>query len=100
MLAPLLLVAVTGIIAVNVPEVAQRDKQFSLDRLEIQRGGVVRFPNYDPFFHNIYSLSPAKIFDLGSFPKGESREVKFDTPGVVEVRCAIHPGMKMTIVVK
>jgi plastocyanin len=81
-------------------EVAQKDKHFSVDKLEIKTGDVVSFPNQDPIFHNVFSLSPAKTFDLGSYPKGETKKVTFDKPGTVEVECAIHPTMKMKIEVK
>ena len=78
-------------------EVGQKDKTFTHDSLSIQIGQSVSFKNEDDFFHNIFSLSDAATFDLGSFPQGEHREVTFDTAGTVEVECAIHPSMTMTI---
>ncbi len=80
--------------------VAQRGKEFSVSFLTIKAGDTVTFPNEDPIFHNIYSLSATKIFDLGSYKKGETRKVTFDKPGTVDVRCAIHPKMKLTIKVE
>lgn len=80
--------------------VGQKNKQFTNKKLVIKTGDTVRFTNEDPFFHNVFSLSPAKTFDLGSYPKGEYREVTFDTAGKVDVECAIHPHMRMTIEVK
>ncbi len=80
--------------------VGQKDKAFTKQTLEIQKGDTVEFINQDPFFHNVFSLSDAKLFDLGSFPKGESRKITFDAAGEVEVECAIHPDMLMTITVK
>lgn len=77
--------------------VAQKDKQFSVRQMKIKVGDSVAFRNDDPFFHNIFSLSNVRSFDLGSYPKGESRSVVFDKPGRVEIECAIHPAMKMTI---
>lgn len=77
--------------------VAQKDKSFSIDELVIHVGDVVSFLNNDPFFHNIFSLSSTATFDLGSYPVGESRDVTFTEPGVVEIECAIHPRMKMKI---
>ena len=65
--------------------------------ISVKKGDTVRFINDDEFFHNVFSLSDAKLFDLGSFPKGEFRDVIFDTPGMVEVECAIHPEMKINI---
>jgi len=80
--------------------VDQKDKAFSVDRLEIKAGDTVDFRNSDPFFHNVYSLSDTKSFDLGSYPQGQSRPVTFDTPGTVEVECSIHPEMHMIIEVQ
>lgn len=80
--------------------VDQKDKQFSVKDLVIKVGDIVNFKNDDPFFHNVYSLSPLKIFDLGSYPKGQSKAVTFDKPGEIEINCAIHPSMKLKIKVE
>ena len=58
---------------------------------------AVSLKNENPFFHNIFSLSDVKTFDLKSYPKGQSKSVTFDKPGTVEVKCSIHPEMKMLI---
>jgi plastocyanin len=68
--------------------------------LKIKVGATIEFKNSDPYYHNVFSLSDAKLFDLGSYPQGQSRLVTFDKPGTVEVECAIHPQMKMTVEVK
>jgi plastocyanin len=81
-------------------EVSQKNKSFSVKQLKIKKGDTVSFPNHDPFFHNVFSLSPAKTFDLGSYPSGETRKVTFDKPGAVDVECAIHPHMHMSIIVE
>ncbi|MEM7183413.1 MAG: plastocyanin/azurin family copper-binding protein [Spirochaetota bacterium] len=78
----------------------QKNKKFSRDEITIKAGDKIRFRNSDPFFHNVYSLSPLKIFDLGSYSIGKSKTVKFNKPGVVEVNCAIHPNMKLKVRVK
>ena len=80
--------------------VGQKDKQFTETEINIAVGDTVNFRNDDPFSHNVYSLSEAKSFDLGSYPKGQSRAITFDQPGVVEVGCAIHFDMAMKINVK
>ena len=80
--------------------VGQKNKEFSVSALNIRVGDTVEFMNNDPFFHNVFSLSDAALFDLGSYPEGESKAVTFDTAGEVEVECAIHPNMQMTIVVE
>ncbi len=78
-------------------KVDQKDKQFSVSHLKIKVGDTVNFVNDDPFFHNVFSLSDAKTFDLGSYPQGQGRTLTFNTPGVVEVECAIHSQMKLVI---
>lgn len=80
--------------------VAQKNKMFTTSKLEIRVGDVIHFKNGDPFFHNVFSLSDTQFFDLGSYPKDESKSVEFENAGDVEVECAIHPEMKMTVVVK
>lgn len=84
----------------KVVEVGQKNKEFTTKEITIKQGDVVRFKNEDPFFHNVFSLSDAKFFDLGSFPQGEHKDVKFEEKGEVEVECAIHPNMKMKIKVE
>ena len=80
--------------------VGQKNKEFSEDELNIKVGDTVHFRNDDPFFHNIFSLSEPKSFDLGSFPQGESRSIAFDKPGTVYIECAIHPAMSLKVTVE
>ena len=80
--------------------VLQKDKAFSEEEITVKVGDKVSFENADEFFHNVYSLSTSKSFDLGSYPAGEAREVEFNEEGEVEVECAIHPSMYMTIKVE
>ena len=85
--------------------VEQKDKAFMVNGakaaiLKVKVGDVVQFKNMDSFFHNVFSLSDAKLIDLGSYPQGQSRSVTFDKAGKVEVECAIHPQMKLTVEVK
>jgi plastocyanin len=82
-----------------VPQVAQLDRRFSPDLLVVSAGSTVSFPNMDPIFHNIFSLSKTKSFDLGSYDQGQSRKVLFPKPGIVDVYCHLHPNMEATIVV-
>jgi plastocyanin len=79
--------------------IEQRDRRFAPDLVVIPAGSSVSFPNFDPIFHNVFSLSKAKSFDLGNYPKGQSRVVSFPTPGVVAVYCHLHPNMVATVVV-
>jgi plastocyanin len=77
----------------------QLNRRFTPDLLVVPVGSAVAFPNGDPIFHNIFSLSKPKAFDLGSYDKGQSRSVTFTKPGVVFVYCHLHPNMEATIVV-
>jgi len=77
----------------------QLDRRFTPDLLVVPAGSTVSFPNMDPIFHNIFSLSKPKTFDLGSYDKGEIREVVFPKPGIVDVYCHLHPNMTATVVV-
>jgi hypothetical protein len=53
----------------------------------------------DPIFHNVFSLSKPKSFDLGNYPKGDTRTVLFPKPGIVYVNCRLHPNMAGIVVV-
>lgn len=81
------------------PRLMQRDTAFNPPVLVIPVGTAVEFPNGDPFFHNVFSYSSTKRFDLGRYPRGESRTVVFDRPGVVKVYCEIHQWMRSAVVV-
>ena len=77
----------------------QRNEQFVPYVLAITVGSTVDFPNSDLTYHNVFSLSKPKRFDLGRYPRGQSRAVRFDTPGVVRVFCEIHSQMSAWILV-
>jgi plastocyanin len=77
----------------------QRGSRFDPELIAVPTGSTVQFPNLDPIFHNVFSLSKARKFDLGYYPQGQSRAVKFDTAGVVQVYCHIHANMYAAIVV-
>ncbi len=94
------LLALSGHAVCETFEVGQQNKEFTVKTLDVKVGDTVKFTNNDPFFHNVFSLSDAAMFDLGSYPQGESKEVKFEQAGEVQVECAIHPNMQMTITVR
>ena len=77
--------------------VSQTNKTFSMPVVKAKVGDTVTFKNDDTFAHNVFSLSEVQNFDLGSYKKGETRQLKLTTPGTIEVECAIHPEMKMKI---
>jgi plastocyanin len=83
----------------KVPSLDQRNLQFHPQVLPVMVGTRVDFPNRDNLFHNVFSYSQAKDFDLGRYPKDDSRSVTFDRPGVVRVYCDIHAHMRATILV-
>jgi plastocyanin len=79
--------------------VNQKAKQFSVGALSAKVGDSVTFKNEDDVSHNIFSLSDAQTFDLGTFGNGQTRALKLEAPGVIDVECAVHPNMKMQITV-
>lgn len=79
---------------------AQRDLKFFPSVLPVMVGTTVEFPNDDHVWHNIYSDTTAKKFDLGLYGPGKSKTVTFDTPGVVRILCNVHPTMVAYIVVE
>ncbi len=82
-------------------QVAQKDLAFAPPLLAIEVGTKVEFPNFDDTYHNIFSYSPTKRFDLGRYPPGENPvpSVLFDKPGLVTLRCDIHEHMRGLILV-
>jgi plastocyanin len=79
--------------------IAQKGLSFSPSLLVIPRGTSVSFPNEDNEFHNVFSYSRTKRFDLGRYAKGESKSVTFGKPGIVKAYCEVHPWMRAAILV-
>jgi len=77
----------------------QRGEQFVPRVLAITVGTTVEFPNNDTTFHNVFSLSRTKTFDLGRYPPRRTGTVTFDRPGIVPVFCDIHSHMSSYILV-
>jgi plastocyanin len=81
-------------------EVRQVGMQFRPALLPIQVGTAVSFPNRDDFYHNVFSYSKPKRFDLGRYRKNDRPPVEiFDKPGVVKLYCEIHQHMRGVILV-
>lgn len=80
-------------------EIHQHERRFDPELLPITAGQRVSFPNDDLFFHNVFSPSPAREFDLGEYPRGSTKLKLFPKVGVVDVFCNIHPEMAATILV-
>ena len=79
--------------------IAQKDEAFVPRVVAITRGSTVDFPNSDPFFHNVFSLSRGASFDLGRYPRGRSESQRFPNAGLVKVYCHIHSHMTASIMV-
>jgi plastocyanin len=77
----------------------QRNETFVPHLLAVPTGTVVDFPNNDRTYHNVFSISKAKRFDLGRYANGRSKSVRFDTPGIVRVFCDIHSHMSAFVLV-
>lgn len=86
-------------LASGTPKLAQKDQTFVPRVVAIAAGSAVDFPNMDPIYHNVFSLSPARRFDLGKYRQGSSRRVEFRKPGLVNVFCEIHSDMAAYILV-
>ena len=77
----------------------QHNETFVPHVLAITTGTTVDFPNSDRIYHNVFSLSKTKSFDLGRYAAGHARSVTFDRPGIVRVFCDIHSHMNAFILV-
>ena len=77
----------------------QRNETFLPHVLAIDAGTVVDFPNNDKTYHNVFSLSRTRKFDLGRYASGKSKSLRFDRPGIVRVFCDIHSHMSAFILV-
>jgi plastocyanin len=81
------------------PELWQINQSFEPHVLGVPVGATIDFPNGDLVYHNVFSYSKPKKFDLGYYGKGKSKSVTFDKPGVVQVFCDIHSTMSAYVLV-
>ena len=79
--------------------ILQENETFIPRVVAITRGSTVDFPNGDPFFHDVFSLSRSGTFDLGSYPSGQTKSHLFRKAGLVKVYCHIHSHMSASIMV-
>jgi plastocyanin len=101
---PLAIVYLDGAATHGAPatkQIAQKDLAFVPQILAVQTGTRVEFPNLDDTYHNIFSYSPAKRFDLGRYRPDEKPvpSVVFDNPGLITLRCDIHEHMRGLLLV-
>ncbi len=80
-------------------EIFIRDKTYAPHVIVLPQGSTVRFPNLDPFNHNVFSVSEPNQFDLGLYGRGEAKTHTFTAPGLVRVFCNVHPRMVAYVVV-
>jgi len=78
---------------------SHKDRRFSPEVLPVLKGTAIDFFNDDNIYHNVFSLSVPKPFDLGIYPEGTSKVLTFDEPGLVRIYCNLHPEMVSTILV-
>lgn len=88
-----------AVLGEQVVKTTQKDANFDPHVLPVVVGTTVRWPNEDDIFHNVFSMSDAKEFDLGYYKKDKVPEVRFDKVGRVDVFCAIHTKMHCIILV-
>jgi plastocyanin len=81
------------------PQLVQENQSYRPRVVAVTAGGSVSFPNRDPIYHNVFSLSPTRRFDLGKYPRGQTKHVRFERTGVVKVYCDIHSNMEAFILV-
>jgi plastocyanin len=74
-------------------EMKQASKRFQPRVVAVPRNSTVEFPNADPIYHNVFSVSGANRFDLGLYRSGASKPKTFEEAGLVRVYCNIHPQM-------
>ena len=97
---------VTNLLVIAFPVLAdeyriiQKNRKFSEKILTIKAGDTITFVNNDKVSHNVYSKSKINAFDFGVQRSGKSNSITFVKLGKVKVRCAIHPKMKLTVVVE
>lgn len=80
-------------------QLSQKEGQFEPRLLVAPAGQTVTFPNQDNVAHNVFSLSETQRFNLGIYPKGETKDVVFTKPGIIDVYCSLHKSMKAVIIV-
>ena len=77
--------------------ISQKGKKFSPGEISIKAGDTVTFVNDDKTRHNVYSRTAGHKFKIKKQKPGAKDSITFDDSGVIDVRCAIHPKMKLVI---
>ena len=94
-------VAVSGSLSFAADhQITQKDRSFNRTEITVKPGDKIVFKNEDAVTHNVFSLTPGMEFDLRRQAPGASSTVPFDKEGTAEVRCSIHPKMKLLVTVQ
>jgi plastocyanin len=98
---PLLAIASIAVLAGDADKtINQKNREFSVTEITLKPGENLVFKNDDEITHNVFSTSKANAFTIKVQPPGGSSTVQFKEEGVTDVRCAIHPKMKLIVTVK
>jgi plastocyanin len=83
----------------QIKTITQKGVTFIPRVMPVMAGTIIEWPNQDEIFHNVFSISEAKQFDLDLYKSPEIKRVPFDKPGRVDVFCSIHTTMSCVILV-
>ncbi len=86
-------------IPIDTVEILMSKKEFRPHVVVVTKGSTVRFPNQDPFNHNVFSRSENAPFDLGRYARGRVGSTDFPQSGIVRVFCNVHARMSAIVVV-
>jgi plastocyanin len=99
-IAALLVIAKAGLSIGDEIKVGQANKTFAPGAVTIKSGDTIDFVNDDKIAHNVITKGAPENFNLGVIKPGDEKKATLIAPGIYDVRCAIHPGMKMTVTVQ
>lgn len=84
----------------DVMTISQKRRKYAPTAVTIKAGDRIRIVNDDIFLHHAFVDSDRLQYDSGSMEEGESRDIQFDDVGTYQVRCAIHPRMRLDVTVE
>ena len=83
-----------------VHEIIQKKRSFGASNLSARMGDQLVFVNGDPYAHNVYSVAPRGWLDLGIQEEGDRGTVVLNARGTFDIRCRIHPKMRIMVTVE
>ena len=89
-----------AIVAAEEHSIVQKNRLFSQQEISLRPGEAVKFQNADEVMHNVFSVTPGMEFEIRRQQPGASSTIVFSKEGTAEVRCSIHPKMKLLVHVK